>query len=44
MLYVSLPTCITYDLSERQNETSAEYIGEMHELTILANVTPVCQS
>ena len=44
VLYVSPPTCVTYDLSDRQIETSAEYIGEMHELTILANVTPVCQS
>ena len=43
VLYVSPPTCVTYDLSETY-ETSAEYIGELHELTILANVTPVCQS
>ena len=38
MLYVSPPTCVTHDLSARQNETSAEYIGELHNL---ANVTPV---
>ena len=30
MLYVSPPTCVTYDIKE----TSAEYIGELHELTI----------
>ena len=36
MLYVSPPTCVTYDLSY---ETYAEYIGELQ-----ANVTFVCQS
>ena len=46
VVYVSPPTCVTYDLPGRQflYETSAEYIGELHELTILASVTPVCQS
>ena len=26
MMNVSPPTCVTYDLSESHNETSAEYI------------------
>ena len=42
LLYVSPPTCVTYDLSERH--LIIYNIGELHELTILANVTPVCQS
>ena len=28
----------------QRDKFTAEYIGELHELTILANVTPVCQS
>ena len=43
VLYVSPPTCVM--IYQRDEFTHYEtYIGELHELTILANVTPACQS
>ena len=43
-LFVSIMIYQRDKFNNKNYDTSAEYIGELHELTILANVTPVCQS